>query len=377
MARGWSRREFAKSIGTGFGAVLLHSPLGSKSAPAALRPGRGTGAIQLDSNENPYGPSQKAIEAMTRSQPVASRYPDAREDEVIEVIAKLHNVKPEQIALGCGSGEILRVADMAFTTPGSRLVTAEPTFEAVLHYCKIKGAESVKVPLTPDFRLDLDGMAGQVGDTTHMVYVCNPNNPTGTIVSGADLKRFVSRVPKGTIVLLDEAYHHFVEDPSYQTGAPWVAEYPNLIVVRTFSKVFGLAGMRLGYSVSSAENAEAMRPHLTFSNANAAVLDAALACLSDEPHVVSERNRNSETRRTLVETLRKEGWKTLPSQTNFVMIYLGRDVATVIPEFRKREILVGRKFPSMGEWLRVSMGTPPEMATFLRAFHEILPKAPA
>jgi histidinol-phosphate aminotransferase len=370
----FTRRQFARSVGTGLGAAVLHSsPIGSALARAALPPGRSEDVVQLDSNENPYGPSPKALEAMTKSQRVASRYPDASEDALVQVIAAHHKVKPEQVALGCGSGEILRVVDMAFTGPGTRVVAAEPTFEAVLHYCKLKGAEPLKVALTADYRHDLDRMLTACTEAVHLVYVCNPNNPTGTIVGGKELKRFVAQVPKQTVILVDEAYHHFVEDPSYESAVPWVDENPNLIVARTFSKVFGLAGMRLGYAIGSAENVKAMRPHLTFSNANTAVIEAARVSLSDEEHVLAQRKLNADTRTWLCQELERDRRRVIPSHTNFVMIQTGRDVAGVIAELSRRGILVGRKFPSMGDWLRVTIGTQAETATFLRAYREVVP----
>jgi histidinol-phosphate aminotransferase len=329
--------------------------------------------VQIDSNENPYGPSPKAMEAITASERVASRYPDASEDQVVEAIAAHHGVKPENVALGCGSGEVLRVSDMAFTGPGTKVVSAEPTFEAVLHFCKLLGADAVHVPLTPDFRHDLDKMAVACGPTVHLAYVCNPNNPTGTIVSADELRGFLSKVPTETKVLVDEAYHHFVVDKAYGTTIPWIADHPNLIVARTFSKIYGLAGMRLGYAVSSADNIKAMRPHFTFSNANAAVLAAAKTSLADEAHVVDQRTRNNETRDWLVSELVKDGRKHVPSHTNFVMIETGSDASTLIPRFREHGVLIGRRFPSMAEWIRVSIGTPAEMQAFVAALREIVP----
>jgi histidinol-phosphate aminotransferase len=372
----FSRRTFTGALGAGLGATLMGPRILGSVALARPRVPSG-GSILLDSNENPYGPSPAALAAMTRSQTRAARYPDALEREVMEALARDHRVAPEQIVLGCGSGEVLRMADMAFLSPGKTVVAAEPTFEAVLNYARVTRAEGVKVPLDAEFRHDLPKMAAVCDARTGLVYVCNPNNPTGTVVSGDALGAFLPRVPKTAIVLVDEAYHHFVEDPGYHSASEWLGTTPNLVVVRTFSKVYGLAGMRLGYAVSSLENARALREHAIWSNANGAVLEAALISLQDPAHVADQRRRNRDTRAWLSGELTKDGRRTIPSETNFLMIDVGGDVVPVIDALRSRSVLVGRKFPSLSNWLRVSIGTPSEMETFLAALRAVLPLATA
>jgi histidinol-phosphate aminotransferase len=373
------RRSFARSVATALGACLVRTsaPRESPSAPAA-RPHAAlpAGAVRIDSNENPYGPSPKALEAMGRSQGIAARYPDALEDELTQALAKLHGVLPENVLLGCGSGEVLRMADMAFLGPDRRIVAAEPTFEAVLSYARVTRAEPVKVPLTPDHRHDLAKMADACDERTGLVYVCNPNNPTGTIVTREELVAFIERVPKSTTILVDEAYHHFVEDTRYASAFDWVGKAGNLVVVRTFSKIYGLAGMRLGYAVGTKEAIEAMGRHRLWSNANASVLEAALASLQDAGHVPRNRRAINETRRRLCDEIRKDGREFIPSEANFVMIDVGEDVEDVIAALRARDILVGRKFPSLPHWLRVSIGTPEEMRHFLEVFRAVVPARP-
>jgi histidinol-phosphate aminotransferase len=204
-----------------------------------------------------------------------------------------------------------------------------------------------------------------------MVYVCNPNNPTGTIVTRNEMAEFIARVPATALILVDEAYYHFVEDPGYETALGWIREHPNVVVVRTFSKVYGMAGMRLGYAVGAKDTIARMRPHLLNSNANAAVLSAAETSLGDTEYVASCRQRINGTRLWLVDQLAKEDWQVVPSHTNFVMIDMTRDVRPVIESFRDRNIEVGRRFPSMSNFLRVTIGTRPEMENFLLAFREI------
>jgi histidinol-phosphate aminotransferase len=310
---------------------------------------------------------------MTRSQDVASRYPYGAMREVRGDIASAHGVSPDQIVLGCGSSEVLRLADAAFLGPGRTLVVAEPTFEAVLDYAGVTRAESVKVPLTSDFRHDLPKMAAACDARTGLVYVCNPNNPTGSIVGGDELEAFVRSLPSSAVVLVDEAYHDFVEDSSHRTAIGLVGRFPNVVVARTFSKIHGMAGMRLGYAVASESNAESLRDHSSRANVNVAVAKAGAASLRDTAHVDRMRALLNGTRRRLCEQLEKEGRRYVPSHANFLMIEVGRDAGGVVSDFRARGILVGRRFPAMATWLRVSIGTPEEMASFVAALREIVP----
>ena len=370
---GMTRRRFGAALGAAAGATLLDLGLAPRAARASLNWGMASDMVQLNSNENPYGPSPATREAMTRSQDIAGRYPDYQEDEVRSALARAHGVTPEQVLLGCGSGDVLRMAGGAFLAPGRKVVVAEPTFEAVLAYNRVTKAEPIKVPLDASFRHDLPRMAAACDSSTGLVYVCNPNNPTGTIVTGEELAAFLGRVPLSVTVLLDEAYHHFVEHPGYRSGFDLLGAHPNLIVVRTFSKVYGLAGMRLGYAVAARDMIETLGRHASFSNTNAAVLAAGLASLADAALVPKMKRRMNDTRRWLTGQLAAEGRTFIPSETNFVMIETGRDVAPLIEAFKAKKILVGRRFPSMPTWLRVSVGTPAEMAAFVAALRDIVP----
>jgi len=367
-----SRRRFTGALSAAMGGALVAPRAARADVPAGTAaPARPP--IDLSSNENPYGPSPAALEAMTRSQAVACRYPDDAENLVIDAIARHHGVAPERVVLGCGSSEILRLCDAAFLGAGRTVVAAEPTFEAVLFYAKVTRAEAVKVPLTADHRHDLAAMAAACDARTGLVYVCNPNNPTGTIVGADEMRAFLGRVPPTAVVLVDEAYHHFVESPGYSSVVDWIPSRPNVIVARTFSKIYGMAGMRLGYAVATDENAKALRAQASWGNANAAVLAAAVASLEDPALVPRQKERLNGTRRRLVEALLRDGRRIIPSETNFVMIHVGRDVQPVVDGFRERGIRVGRRFAAMPDWLRVTVGTPEEAEAFLAALREIVP----
>lgn len=366
-----SRRRFAETIGLTAAAAAL-TPF--SEAMALARPSRErTGLIQLNANENPYGPAPAALDALAKSGPTAARYPDAIEDAARDAIARSHGVSPDRIVLGAGSSDVLRMADSAFLPAGQRVVAAEPTFEAVLLYARVTKAESVKIPLTADWKHDLGKMADACDARTGLVYLCNPNNPTGSLTPSDAIEAFAARVPASTIVLIDEAYHHFVESPSYRTAIPLIERQPNVIVARTFSKIFGLAGLRIGYAVASAENAKILGSQASFSNVNCAALRIAAACLADPDHVTRERKRLNDTRRWLCAELDRDGRKSIPSEANFVMIRVGRDVGPLIEEFRAKKILVGRRFAAMPDWLRISIGTPDETSAFLTALRDLVP----
>jgi histidinol-phosphate aminotransferase len=373
MPSSLSRRRFVATCGAAAGAALLTPARTGSTAEASLPLGASEDLIQLNSNENPYGLTPRALQAFSRSGRIASRYPDGQEDEVRDSLARHHHVRREQVVLGCGSSDILRMAGAAFLGDGMGIVVAEPTFEAVLLHAGVMQAGATKVPLTADYRHDLPKMAAACGERTGLVYVCNPNNPTGTIVGREELAAFLSRVPASTAVLLDEAYHHFVEDPGYASALDLLDRHPNVVVARTFSKIYGMAGMRLGYAVSSEANARALSRQASWNNVNAAALSIALESLADPELVPAARRRLNDTRRWLCDALQREGRRYIPSHTNFLMIHVGQDVAPLIAGFRERRILVGRRFPSMPDWLRVSIGTPAEMESFLAALNEIVP----
>jgi histidinol-phosphate aminotransferase len=369
----FTRRQFGQTFGAALAAACVSPRLIQEVAGGHHDSNVPEGAIHINFNENPYGPSPRAIEAITGSEGVAGRYPDGVYNRVTEAIADSHHVSAENVALGCGSTEILRACDDAFLTSGKNFVIAEPTFEAVTHYAQTCQAAAIKIPLTSDFRHDLPKMAAACTESTGLVYICNPNNPTATIVTRDELADFMGRVPSSTQVLIDEAYFHFVEDPRYTSVIDWTEKYPNLVVARTFSKVYGMAGMRLGYSIAPKKTIAMLRSELTEQNGNAAVLLAVLASLADPEVVPVNKKRLNDTRKWVTGELAKDGHRVIPSEANFFMVDIGGDVAPVIESFRERKIMVGRKFPSMGTWLRVSVGKPEEMQKFLAAFREIVP----
>jgi histidinol-phosphate aminotransferase len=367
-----SRRDFSRIFGQSL-AVALAAPRLPNLLDAPQRRPIPTGAIRLNFNENPYGPSPKALAALADCGPLANRYPDEAYRLVIATLAQKYSLKPENIILGCGSTEILRAADDAFLDPTRNIVAAEPTFEAVLSYARVLHSNGLKIPLTPDYRHDLPKMAAACTSKTGVVYICNPNNPTGTIVTRDEMAAFVQAVPPTTLILVDEAYYDFVDDPRYASAIEFIPAHPNVVVARTFSKIYGMAGMRLGYAIGAKEPIARLGEQLIQDNANAAVLQAALASLADNDSVASCRARLNGTRQWLCAALAKDSRPFIPSQANFVMLDMGTDVKPIIEQFSAHNIFVGRRFPSMPNFLRVTVGTQPETESFFAALREIVP----
>lgn len=373
-----SRRDFSRLFAQSLAAAIAAPSLPHLDLlDATKRKPMPPGAIRLNFNENPYGPSPKARAALADCGPISNRYPDAAYRQAINTLAQKFNLKPENIILGCGSTEILRAADDAFLDPTRNVVAAAPTFEAVLDYARVLHSNAVLIPLTADHRHDLPKMAAACTSKTGVAYICNPNNPTGTIVTRDELAAFVQAVPPTTLIVVDEAYFDFVDDPRYSSALEFIPAHPNVVVARTFSKIYGMAGMRLGYAIGAKEPIARLAVELLQDNGNAAILQAALASLADEDHIAACRAQLNSTRQWLCAELTKDSRPFIPSQANFVMLDLGTDVKPIIEQFRARNIFVGRQFPAMPNFLRVTIGTQPETEAFLAALREISPAKPA
>jgi histidinol-phosphate aminotransferase len=364
-----SRRSFSKLVGAGaayatFGSFAHADPLRRVSATAPT-------TVRLSSNENPYGPSPDALKAMTEAFTLAWRYPDEYADLLTEDLAKLNSVPPEQILLGDGSGEILKLCAVAFTDRDKKVVIANPTFESIARHATVANAEVVKIDLTSDYRHDLEKML-TAASNAGLVYICNPNNPTASITPKNEISRFLVKVPRTTTVLVDEAYHHYVESKDYESVIGLVKDYPNLIVARTFSKIYGMAGLRCGYCVTQRPNISAMKKHQAFDSVNIMALVAATASLKDAEHVTRGRKLNSDVRKMVCDELESLGYRYIPSHANFMMIDLRREVRPVINALLSRSVEVGRIFPALPNFMRVTIGTGPQMKSFMTAFREVM-----
>ena len=364
-----SRRSFLRTGGIALAAATLPLPAFAQKCgepPRASRPG---GPILLNGNENPYGPLPSVKAAMAGTLETANRYPDFRYEELIGALAKLHKVKPAQVHVGCGSTEILKMAADEFAAAPARLVVADPTFEAIVHYAEAERSNIVRVPLRPDFSHDLMGMLKAMGAGPGLFYICNPNNPTASLTPRAELDDFLKRIPPNTYVLMDEAYHHFaVGAPGYQSYLdPWVAD-DRVIVARTFSKVYGMAGLRLGYAVSGEETLKRLNTEELYDNVNCVAARCGTIALGATAEMQAATERIARDRATFLAECQRRRVQAIPSFANFAMIYCGSVSREVRASMHAQGIRIGRPFPPMDKWCRISFGTPEEMAQFWKTW---------
>jgi histidinol-phosphate aminotransferase len=380
-----SRRKFFGTAAATVGVLgLTKSPELYAQALAGTQRFGGNDAdydrmVKLASNENNWGPPKSVMDAMNGAWQYANRYgyPDGN---IVEAIAEHHGLKPENVLLTAGSGEVLQVVGTTFLQGGKKVIGADPSYGSVYQHATNIKADAIRLPLLKDYRQDIAGMidatnknAAQVG----FFYLCNPNNPTGVVVTAKEVKQVVDGIPKTMPILIDEAYHHFVDDPAYGTAVPYILEGRPVIVARTFSKIAALAAMRIGYALAPAEIIKQMRPY-SMGSVNALAKWGAVASLKDTAGQAEVRKKVIDLRNKTTRELEAYGYPTIPSQTNFFMVSLeGRTVQPVIEEFRSKGVLVGRPFPPMINHLRVSVGTAEDMDNFVKTFKEIFPKKPA
>jgi histidinol-phosphate aminotransferase len=382
-----SRRSFVGSVAAALGALKVGSEVdlfaqqpraqtGTQAAARMARPSMDDwdAYAHLSSNENCWGPPESVMKAMTNAWKYSNRYgyPDGN---IVQEIAKLHGVKPDNILLGAGSGEILDVVGTTFLLDGKKVLGVEPSYSSVYQHATSIKTSAIKLPLGKDHRQDMSAFiktANARAKEIGLIYLCNPNNPTGIIVTKDEVKQLLDGLPQGMPVLIDEAYHHFVDDPRYATSVPYVLEGRPVIIARTFSKIAALAGMRLGYAVASAETIQKMRP-FSMGSINALVKWGGVASLKDTASQAEVKAKTIALRKKTTAELEAYGYECIPSETNFFMVYTGREIQPLIEEFRQKKVLVGRPFPPMTTHMRVSVGTAEEMERFTKAFKEIFP----
>jgi histidinol-phosphate aminotransferase len=367
-----SRRNLLRQIGVG-AVVGAASPAlrGFAGFPVndAPRVATASDPVLLYRNENPYGPSEKVLAVLRESASSGNRYPRTEYDTLIGKLAATHKVKPEQIVLGCGSGEILAMAALSFLKPGKKIVQAAPTFPSLGKLAQTAGVEVASVPLNKRYEHDLGAMLDAARTPTGLVYIVNPNNPTGTITPRNDIEAFIGKLPSDVTVLIDEAYHHFVTpNTAYESFLDRHFDDPRIIVLRTFSKIYGLAGMRIGYAVATPEMAK--RLPAGFPNWTVSVVSAraASAALDDVDYVRLGIKRNTDDRQEFMNQVNARMLRAIDSQANFVMVNPMRPPDEAIEHLKKNHILIGPKYPVLDKYIRVSLGTPGEMQAFWRAW---------
>jgi histidinol-phosphate aminotransferase len=334
-----------------------------------LRTSSSAGHICLDNNENAYGPSEKATQAMSESLKFVNRYPGEEYERLSETIATLHGVKTEQVVLGCGSSEILRMTASALLGSGKRLVIASPTYDVISDDARRSGAEVVSVPLTKQYAHNLNAMLTQVQASQGLVYICNPNNPTASLTPRKDIEDFLNKVPVKVYVAIDEAYHDYVgTSSSYASFLDRRVDDDRVIVTRTLSAIYGLAGLRIGYAVATPQTARQLSAARLQFDVNVIAARAAVAALNDSEHVRASTQQNNNDRQEFLNQANGRMVKLIDSHTNFVMLKTARHGQDVVEHFKKNNILLGPLVPSMPMYVRVSLGTPVEMKEFWRVW---------
>jgi histidinol-phosphate aminotransferase len=334
--------------------------------------------IKISSNENPLGPGKAVLDAILAKFPEANRYPfnsTPNDGALTAAIAAKFKVKAENIVLGGGSQELLKNAVRAFTAPTRGLVTGAPSFENCPGVAKKLGHPIAEVKVDSAFRLDLEHMIS-AAKNAGLIFFNNPNNPTATVHGATTVIDFVTRIRQQspeTVILIDEAYHDYVGDPSYQSAVPLALETTNVFVTRTFSKAYGMAGMRVGYAIGRAETLKPLEKLKMPYNISVFGIAAAIAALNDPKHIEAERARNTKVRAFTVKALDELGCKTAASQGNFVFVDVGRPAKEFREACAKQGIVVGRDFPPFEKThVRVSIGTQDEMQKAVAVFRAVL-----
>ena len=369
---GISRRNFFRQIAVGSALSATTWRLDELSQAASTgRSGYGQSGepIRLDMNINPYGPSPKVLEVIRANLDLVNRYPDNDYHLLSERIADFHKVKSNEVTLGSGSREVLRMAVDAFLTRGKTLVLASPTFEPMANLARQVGADVKAVPINKRYAHDLDAMLRRVNASTGLVYICNPNNPTGSLTPRKDLEAFLEKLPATLAVIIDEAYHEYVGPTSdYKSFIDHPVDDKRVIVVRTFSKIYGMAGLRLGYAVSSKEVSRKLSSTRLERGVNIVAARSAAAALDDSDYVRLSSTRNEDQRQEFYNQTNARMLRQIDSHTNFVFTKTGLPSPQVIEHFERNGVTLGPVVPEMDRYVRVAIGTKENMKEFWRVW---------
>ena len=327
---------------------------------------------RLLANENPFGPSPTAKKAIADALDKSYQYPFMLSSQLSGKIAKYEGVATKNIVLDSGSTPLLHAAAICYTKGGKSVITGDPSYDDLPSYAEEFDGKWVKVPLTTDYKLDLDAMEAKVDANTGMVYICNPNNPTATVVDTEKLKAFCDRVSKKTMVFIDEAYIDYLPDPQATTMVSQLKAGNNIIIARTFSKLYGFAGLRLGYVIAQPETIKTLKQYSSDGfNVSSTTLAAAVAAYQEKDFLAETLKKTNESKEYLYSVLKKEGYSYIPSSANFVMFPIKMDGKKFSTEMFKRSVGIRDWKLNGQDWCRISIGRMDEMEAFAAAFKEI------
>ena len=327
---------------------------------------------RLSANENPFGPSPAAKKALMDAMETSYQYPFMKSRELMGKIAEYEGVKQNNILMDAGSSPLLHAAAMYYGKNGAEIITGDPSYNDLPSTAAELGSKVIKVPLMADYKLDLDAMEAKVGPNTGLVYICNPNNPTATIVDTAKLKGFCERVSKKTMVFVDEAYIDYLPDPQASSMMNAVKAGQNVIVARTFSKLYGFAGLRCGYIVAQPEVVKILSSYATgMMSLSATTVAAAAAAYQEKEFLQDALKKTMASKEFLYSVLKKEGYTYIPSSANFVMFPINMDGAKFSQEMNNRGVSIRNWKFNNKDWCRVSIGRMDEMQAFADAFKQL------
>jgi histidinol-phosphate aminotransferase len=367
-----NRRDFMRlGVVVGLvGAGRGPRPLAALQAAAVPAPAEADDTLWLNWNENALGLAPTARKAIAEAVAVGHRYPDAFRDRLTAKLASRHGVSTDSVILGAGSTQVLQAIVLAAAAPGARLVLAAPTFEAVLRYQRPLGLRVERVPLDDRYAHDLERVLARAGDGPALIYLCNPNNPTATLTPSAEIDEAIDKAPENVLFAVDEAYAEYVRAPGFRSAVDWVEKAPNVVVVRTFSKIYAMAGLRVGYGIAHPETAARLRSYLSLDNVNGLGLAAALEVLEDPELVPRSRAINERAKEITQACLRELELTYLPSHTNFLMHRVPGDLGSYRQRMEERGIRVGRPFPPLTGYNRLSLGLPRQMERFAEVLRD-------
>ena len=366
LASGLLNKLAARPVNTCYNHAFISDESVILNGPEDLK-------ARLFANENPFGPSAKAKQAIADALAQSYQYPFMFAKDLMQKIADFEGLTPDHLIMGAGSSELLMAAAICFSQkPGSNIITGDPSYEDLPSKASLLNTKWVKVPLTSAYKLDLDAMEKAIDGNTSLVYICNPNNPTATVLDIEKLKSFVDRVSSRVPVFIDEAYIDYLDDPKANTMIGTIKSGKNIIVARTFSKLYGFAGLRVGYAFAQPDMIKQLSLFTTgFAALSTTSLHAAMASYQDTVFMADALQKTVASKNYLYNVLKKEGYEYVPSFTNFVLFPLKMDSKQFVMEMGKRG--VGVRFWQFNnkEWCRVSIGRMDEMEAFASAFKEI------
>jgi histidinol-phosphate aminotransferase len=372
--KGLSRRDWLKRTSLGSGMALLGSTgiVSTLSAEEIKKynPRPLAGPIRLGSNENPYGPSESMRKAMIAAFDNGCRYPWGYNAPLVKMIAQKEGVPEDYVVLTAGSTEGLKVAGLTFGR-NREIISCTPTFLSMMEYAELWGTEINWVPLNKDLDFDLEEIEKRVSYETGLVFLCNPNNPTGKLLPAKQVMDFCETVSKRTVVFSDEAYYDYITEPNYPSMVELVKKGHDVVVSRTLSKVYGLAGIRMGYLIAKPDLAKKLKDRVV-ANTNIMAIEAGKAALADADFYKFALQKNEEAKAMIIATLNELKLPYLPSHANFVFFQSGKDVSELGKLMAEKGFIIGRPFPPLNDWCRVSTGTIEEIALYNQAIKEVL-----